>query len=404
MGVLNTYAYIVNKLSGYGDNTYNKERIYLYDDFTQFVDYGRFGNESYISIYIDDDGVITGQGPAVTGYIYASSELFTKLDGTPTDCHIFDYIGANGVLMHAYTRIPDIREDLVESFTTSGGNVDLIDNPDDFRHGAVLYLVSSKGNNGNNGSYGGQASGVYSKDARGDYKNFVYRGGGGSGGSGGSGGKGVSIALTLANFLEDGTADFDNGVTTGTIVHAGEAGAGGGGGGGGEGGYYSNNNSSDLDWSAGAGGAGGYANVASQTNRIYIPHNVAVKCTSYSYTSGPSGSTGSSGGGGGSSNTYFGNSATISGGAGGRGGNSGNGTSGASGGYPWGGSGNYRGGNGGAGASENNVSTKTTVDKTIDGKRVYTTAHTASSSYSIANSLASTGGMALAKLVPYYTT
>lgn len=401
MGELNTYAYVVNRLSGYGDNTYHKERVYLYDDFTQFVDYGRFGNESYISIYIDDDGVITGQGPAVTGYIYASSELFTKLDGTPTDCYIFDYIGANGVLMHAYTRIPDIREDLVESFTTSGGNVDLIDNPDDFRHGAVLYLVSSKGNNGNNGSYGGQASGSYNTT---ESRNYVYRGGGGSGGSGGSGGKGVSIALTLANFLEDGTADFDNGVTTGTIVHAGEAGAGGGGGGGGEGGYYSANNHSDLNWSAGAGGAGGYANVASQTNRIYIPHNVAVKCTSYSYTSGPSGSTGSSGGGGGSSIASFGNSATISGGAGGRGGNSGNGTSGASGNYPWGGSNNYRGGNGGAGASENNVSTKTTVDKTIDGKRVYTTAHDASSSYSIANSLASTGGMALAKLVPYYTT
>lgn len=400
MGVLNTYAYIVDRLSGYGDNTYDKTRVYLYDDFTQFVDYGRFGNESYISIYIDDDGVITGQGPAVTGYIYASSALFTKRDGTPTECHIFDYIGANGVLMHAYTRIPDMGEDLVESFTTSGGNVDLIDNPDDFIYGAVLYLVSSKGNNGNNGSYGGQASGSYNKT---ESRNYVYRGGGGSGGSGGSGGKGVSIALTLANFLEDGTADFDNGVTTGTIVHAGEAGAGGGGGGGGEGGYYNKNNHSDLNWSAGAGGAGGYANVASQTNRIYIPHNVAVKCTSYSYTSGPSGSTGSSGGGGGSSIANFGNSATISGGAGGRGGNSGNGTSGASGGYPWG-SGNYRGGNGGAGASENNVSTKTTVDKTIDGKRVYTTAHDASSSYSIANSLASTGGMALAKLVPYYTT
>lgn len=403
MGQLNTYAHIVDRLSGYGDNTYDKTRVYLYDDFTQFVDYGRFGNESYISIYIDDDGKITGQGPAVTGYIYASSTLFTKRDGTPTDCHVFDYIGANGVLMHAYTRIPDIREDLVESFTSSGGNVDLIDNPDDFRYGAVLYLVSSKGNNGNKGGSGGQASSAYRKDGSGNYKNFVYRGGGGSGGSGGSGGKGVSIALTLANFLEDGTADFDNGVTTGTIVHAGEAGAGGGGGGGGEGGYYSNNNSSDLDWSAGAGGAGGYANVASQTNRIYIPHNVAVKCTSYSYASGPSGSTGSSGGGGGSSIASFGNSAKISGGAGGRGGNSGNGTSGSSGGYPWG-SGNYRGGNGGAGASENNVSTKTTVDKTIDGKRVYTTAHAASSSYSIANSLASTGGMALAKLVPYYTT
>lgn len=400
MGELNTYAYVVNRLSGYGDNTYHKERVYLYDDFTQFVDYGRFGNESYISIYIDDDGVITGQGPAVTGYIYASSTLFTKRDGTPTDCHIFDYIGANGVLMHAYTRIPDMGEDLVESFTTSGGNVDLIDNPDDFRYGAVLYLVSSKGNNGNNGSYGGQASGSYNKT---ESRNYVYRGGGGSGGSGGSGGKGVSIALTLANFLEDGTADFDNGVTTGTIVHAGEAGAGGGGGGGGEGGYYNKNNHSDLNWSAGAGGAGGYANVASQTNRIYIPHNVAVKCTSYSHTSGPSGSTGSSGGGGGSSIANFGNSATISGGAGGRGGNSGNGTSGSSGGYAWG-PGSYRGGNGGAGASENNVSTKTTVDKTIDGKRVYTTAHDASSSYSIANSLASTGGMALAKLVPYYTT
>lgn len=401
MGQLNTYAYIVNGLSGYGDNTYDKTRVYLYDDFTQFVDYGRFGNESYISIYIDDDGEITGQGPAATGYIYASSELFTKRDGTPTDCHIFDYIGANGVLMHAYTRIPDIREDLVESFTSSGGNVDLIDNPDDFRHGAVLYLVSSKGNNGNSGSSGGQASGWYSKATE---QNYVSRGGGGSGGSGGSGGKGVSIDLTLANFLEDGTADFDNGVTTGTIVHAGEAGAGGGGGGGGEGGYYGSNKiDTDLDWSAGSGGAGGYANVASQTNRIYIPHNVAVKCTSYSYTSGPSGSTGSSGGGGGSSSASFKHTAKISGGAGGRGGNSGNGTSGSSGGYPWG-SRNYRGGNGGAGASENNVSTKTTVDKTIDGKRVYTTAHAASSSYSIANSLASTGGMALAKLVPYYTT
>lgn len=400
MGELNTYAYVVNRLSGYGDNSYDKTRVYLYDDFTQFVDYGRFGNESYISIYIDDDGKITGQGPAVTGYIYASSELFTKRDGTPTECHIFDYIGANGVLMHAYTRIPDIREDLVESFTSSGGNVTLIDDMDSFKYGAVLYLVSSKGNNGAKGGSGGQASGSYDKT---ESRNYVYRGGGGSGGSGGSGGKGVSIALTLANFLEDGTADFDNGVTTGTIVHAGEAGAGGGGGGGGEGGYYSKNNHSDLDWSAGAGGAGGYANVASQTNRIYIPHNVAVKCTSYSYTSGPSGRTGSSGGGGGSSIASFGNSASISGGAGGRGGNSGNGTSGSSGGYPWG-TGNYRGGNGGAGASENNVSTKTTVDKTIDGKRVYTTAHVASSSYSIANSLASTGGMALAKLVPYYTT
>ena len=398
MGQLNTYAYIVDRLSGYGDNTYDKTRVYLYDDFTQFVDYGRFGNESYVSIYIDDDGVITGQGPAVTGYIYASSALFTKRDGTPTDCHIFDYIGANGVLMHAYTRIPDMGEDLVESFTTSGGNVTLIDDMDSFKYGAVLYLVSSKGNNGAKGGSGGQVSGSYNKT---DDRNYVYRGKGGSGGSGGSGGKGVSIALTLANFLEDGTADFDNGVSTGTIVHAGEAGAGGGGGGGGEGGYYGN--TKDLNWSAGSGGAGGYANVASQTNRIYIPHNVAVKCTSYSYTSGPSGSTGSSGGGGGSSNASYNSTATISGGAGGRGGNSGNGTSGASGGYPWG-TGNYRGGNGGAGASENNVSTKTTVDKTIDGKRVYTTAHAESSSYSIANSLASTGGMALAKLVPYYTT
>ena len=398
MGQLNTYAYIVDRLSGYGDNTYDKTRVYLYDDFTQFVDYGRFGNESYVSIYIDDDGVITGQGPAVTGYIYASSALFTKRDGTPTDCHIFDYIGANGVLMHAYTRIPDMGEDLVESFTTSGGNVTLIDDMDSFKYGAVLYLVSSKGNNGNKGGSGGQASGSYNKT---DDRNYVYRGKGGSGGSGGSGGKGVSIALTLANFLEDGTADFDNGVSTGTIVHAGEAGAGGGGGGGGEGGYYGD--VKNLDWSAGSGGAGGYANVASQTNRIYIPYNVAVKCTSYSYTSGPSGSTGSSGGGGGSSNASYNSTATISGGAGGRGGNSGNGTSGASGGYPWG-KGDYRGGNGGAGASENNVSTKTTVDKTIDGKRVYTTAHAESSSYSIANSLASTGGMALAKLVPYYTT
>lgn len=374
--------------------TLESKSIALYDDYTKFVDFGMNNNESYISVCVDDAGAV--------GYIYASTTLWTNTAGEPTKCHVFDYMGGNGVVMHAYTKIPNETDELVETFTNSSTTTsltpfNLIDNIEDFPYGAMIYLVSSKGNNGNNGSGGGYGSTSYDSSAR---AQRYYSGGGGAGGSSGAPGKGVLVKLELAEFLSDGTPDFDNAVSTGTIRHEGEGGAAGGGGGGGAGWYkaYSyGSTSNNITGGPGSGGTKGYANVSSRTNKIRIPRNVAVKCSSFLGHTGPRGNSGAKGGNGGPSFTVYVSYEQTYGGNGGAGGSYGDisGGAGASA-YYW------MGGNGGTGASVDYPTTKTTVDTEINGKPVYTVTHTDSSNFTAANNLASTGGMALTRIIPIY--
>lgn len=372
--------------------TLESKSIALYDDYTKFVDFGVDDNESYISVCVDDVGTV--------GYIYASSTLWTNTAGEPTKCHAFDYMGGNGVVMHAYTKIPNETDELVETFTNSSTTTsleafNLIDNIEDFPYGAMIYLVSSKGNNGSDGSSGGVGSNKYDKTSA---AQRYYIGKGGAGGSSGAPGKGVLVTLELAEFLSDGTPDFDNSISTGTIRHEGEGGAAGGGGGGGAGwertypyGQYGNG----IHGNPGSGGTKGYANVASRTNKIRIPNNVAVKCSSFLGHTGSSGTTGSTGKGENSVLIY--NNKAVNGGSGGAGGSYGS-TKGGAGAE----TNNYNGGRGGNGASVSSPTTKTTVDTEINGKPVYTVTHTNSSNFIAANNLASTGGMALARIIPIY--
>ena len=374
--------------------TLESKSIALYDDYTKFVDFGMNDNESYISVCVDDAGTV--------GYIYASTTLWTNTAGEPTKCHVFDYMGGNGVVMHAYTKIPNETDELIETFTNSSTTTsltpfNLIDNIEDFPYGAMIYLVSSKGNNGNNGSGGGYGSTSYDSSAR---AQRYYSGGGGAGGSSGAPGKGVLVKLELAEFLSDGTPDFDNAVSTGTIRHEGEGGAAGGGGGGGAGWYKAytyGSTSHNVTGGPGSGGAKGYANVSSRTNKIRIPRNVAVKCSSFLGHTGPRGNSGAKGWSGGPSFTATTSYEQTYGGNGGAGGSYGS-TSGGAGAsaYYW------MGGNGGTGASVNSPTTKTTVDTEINGKPVYTVTHTDSSNFTAANNLASTGGMALTRIIPMY--
>lgn len=375
--------------------TLESKSIALYDDYTKFVDFGANGNESYISVCVDDAGTV--------GYIYASSTLWTNTAGKPTKCHAFDYMGGNGVVMHAYTKIPNETDELVETFTNSSTTTsldafNLIDNIEDFPYGAMIYLVSSKGNNGSNGSAGGSGSTYYDRS---EAAQRYHNGSGGAGGSSGAPGKGVLVTLELADFLSDGTPDFDNTVSTGTIRHEGEGGAAGGGGGGGAGWYRAypyNQTNSNMKGVAGSGGTQGYANVSSRTNKIRIPRNVAVKCSSFLGHTGPRGTNGATGGNGAASFLVTGlKYRNSNGGIGGAGGSYGS-TSGGSGAYPY----YYNGGKGGTGASVNSPTTKTTVDTEINGKPVYTVTHTDSSNFTAANNLASTGGMALARIIPIY--
>lgn len=378
--------------------TLESKSLFLYDDYTKFVDFGMNDNESYISICVDDEGTV--------GYIYASTTLWTNTAGEPTKCHAFDYMGGNGVVMHAYTKIPNETDELVETFTNSSTTVslepfNLIDNIEDFPYGAMIYLVSSKGNNGSNGSSGGGASTYYSS------KQYYVNGTGGAGGSSGAPGKGVLVTLELAEFLSDGTPDFDNTILTGTIRHEGEGGAAGGGGGGGAGwkrAYRWDQTSGNKRGAVGSGGTRGYANVASRTNKIRIPRNVAVKCSSFLGHTGSRGTNGYNGtvGYGGthaSGNTFYVESSSSSsyGGNGGAGGSYGS-TPGSLGSY----NSRYDGGKGGNGASVSSPTTKTTVNTEINGKPVYTVVHTNSSDFTASNNLASTGGMALTRIIPIY--
>lgn len=374
--------------------TLESKSIALYDDYTKFVDFGMNDNESYISVCVDDAGTV--------GYIYASTTLWTNTAGEPTKCHVFDYMGGNGVVMHAYTKIPNEIDELIETFTntsdtTSLESFNLIDNIEDFPYGAMIYLVSSKGNNGTDGSAGGYGSTSYDSSAK---AQRYYSGGGGAGGSSGAPGKGVLVKLELAEFLSDGTPDFDNAVSTGTIRHEGEGGAAGGGGGGGAGWYKAyayGSTSHNATGGPGSGGTKGYANVSSRTNKIRIPRNVAVKCSSFLGHTGPRGNSGAKGGSGGPSFTVSIHYEQTYGGNGGAGGSYGDISGGAgAGAYYW------MGGNGGTGASVNSPTTKTTVDTEINGKPVYTVTHTDSSNFTAANNLASTGGMALTRIIPIY--
>lgn len=375
--------------------TLESKSIALYDDYTKFVDFGANGNESYISICVDDAGTV--------GYIYASSTLWTNTAGKPTKYHAFDYMGGNGVVMHAYTKIPNETDELIETFTNSSTTTsldvfNLIDNIEDFPYGAMIYLVSSKGNNGSDGSRGGTGSTRY--DSSTGLQRYT-NGSGGTGGSSGAPGKGVLVTLELAEFLSDGTPDFDNAVSTGTIRHEGEGGAAGGGGGGGAGWYKANGwgstNGNSLG-SPGSGGTRGYVNVSSRTNKIRIPRNVAVKCSSFLGHTGLRGTNGSKGGNGaGDFAVSERDSSNSKGGSGGAGGMYGHVSGGAG-----AGTSNWNGGRGGNGVSVNSPTTKTTVDTEINGKPVYTVTHTDSSNFTAANNLASTGGMALARIIPIY--
>ena len=373
--------------------TLESKSIALYDDYTKFVDFGVNDNESYISICVDDAGTV--------GYIYASTTLWTNTAGEPTKCHAFDYMSGNGVVMHAYTKIPNETDELVETFINSSDTeslepFDLIDNIEDFPYGAMIYLVSSKGNNGTDGSAGGYGSNKYDKSSA---VQRYYIGNGGAGGSSGAPGKGVLVTLELAEFLSDGTPDFDNSISTGTIRHEGEGGAAGGGGGGGAGwkkAYPYDSYRLSVHGDPGSGGTKGYANVASRTNKIRIPNNVAVKCSSFLGHTGSRGTTGSTGKGGGGSTSIY-SSTSINGGSGGAGGSYGS-TKGGAGAE----TNNYNGGRGGNGVSVSSPTTKTTVATEINGKPVYTVTHTNSSNFIAANNLASTGGMALARIIPIY--
>lgn len=375
--------------------TLESKSIALYDDYTKFVDFGMNDNESYISVCVDDAGTV--------GYIYASTTLWTNTAGEPTKCHVFDYMGGNGVVMHAYTKIPNEKDELIETFTNSSTTTsldafNLIDNIEDFPYGAMIYLVSSKGNNGSDGSIGGTGSTRYDSSTG---LQCYTNGHGGTGGSSGAPGKGVLVTLELAEFLSDGTPDFDNVVSTGTIRHEGEGGAAGGGGGGGAGWYKANGwnsiNGNRLG-SPGSGGTRGYANVSSRTNKIRIPRNVAVKCSSFLGHTGLRGTNGSKGGNGaGDFRVREKDSSNSKGGSGGAGGMYGHVSGGAGAGNSY-----WNGGRGGNGASVNSPTTKTTVDTEINGKPVYTVTHTDSSNFTAANNLASTGGMALARIIPIY--
>lgn len=351
-------ATAVNKKLNIIDKTGTIREIKLYSDVTKFVDYDDGG---YFSVY---DGT-------AYRYAYCSSCLYTNSEGNPTSCLICEFIGKDGSLRYMYTQQPDESEELYKTITSSEISATLITKEDN-EFGCYVYLVNTKGSNGKTGGNG--ASGVVTKyDGYGRPTN----GRDGTAGSGGAGGSaGISVVTSL--ILDDGS----NETLSLSALLDGMCGAGGGGGGG-AGGYVNIYGSYGGIGYGGAGGAGGTANNVSKSYKIRIRNGNSitgnVNCYINSDLNGKSG--------------YAGQTGHHDDNDGGMGGSAGDGNSG----YVGGDGTSERGGYGGMGGSAGSSRTGSITGNGTT--KVFSTENFNSSTNTFSNSIASTGGVVVTKII-----
>lgn len=352
-------ATAVSKKINIIDKTSTIREITLYDDVKKFIDYDDGG---YFSVY---DGT-------KYRYAYCSSRLYTNSEGDPTSYLICEFIGKDGNLRYMYTRQPDEKEELFKTITSNAASSTLISQEDN-EFGCCVYLVNTKGSNGGNGKNG--SSGVITSYDKYNKPNGGHDGTAGAGGAGGS--AGISVSTNLV--LDDGS-DKTLGINASL---AGMCGAGGGGGGG-AGGYMSGTIGYDgYVGAGGTGGAGGTANNASMAYKIRI-------CNGISIIGGLVRNVNSSFSG---KNGYVGQTGYSNDNSGGVGGTSGDGHGGSVGGY----GNDKRGGTGGTGGSAGSARVGgMTGTGTV---KVLSTANLNSSTNAFSNSIASTGGMVITKII-----
>ena len=239
-------ATAVNKKLNIIDKTSTIREIQLYSDVTNFIDYD---NGGYFSVY---DGT-------AYRYAYCSSHLYTNSKGNPTSYLICKFIGKDGNLRYMYTRQPDETEELYKTITSDVSNTILISQEDN-RSGCCFYLVNTKGSNGNKGTAGG--AGIVTTHDKYGKPTGGRDGSCGFGGAGGSAGVSVTSALTL----DDGSGN------TLSIAAGLDGMCGAGGGGGGGAGTYINNNTT----SGAPGGAGGTANNVSKAYKVRIRNGFLI--------------------------------------------------------------------------------------------------------------------------------
>lgn len=347
-------AIAVDKKLNIIDKTSTIREIVLYSDVTRFVDYDDGG---YFSVY---DGT-------AYRYAYCSSRLYTNSEGNPTSCLICEFIGKDGNLRYMYTRQPDETEELYQTITSNVTDATLMTEEDN-EFGCCVYLVNTKGSNGKSGENGG--SGIithYDKYGKPDKGHDGY---GGNGGAGGSAGVSVNTSLTL------------NGSSSLYASLEGMCGAGGGGGGGG--GCFSGGSTTSP---GGYGGSGGTANNVSKAYKVRICNgNSITGSVTRSVNSNLNGKNGIAG------QTGYWNDND-----GGMGGTSGDGNGGGI-----GGDGKIdRGGHGGAGG--NAGSSRAGSISGNGTNRVLTSENFDSSTNTFSNSIASTGGVVITKIIASFS-
>lgn len=346
-------ATAVNKKLNIIDRTSTIREIKLYSDVTKFVDY-------------DDGGYFSVHDGNAYRYAYCSSRLYTNSEGNPTSCLICEFIGKDGNLRYMYTQQPNETEELYRTITSNVTDTTLMTEEDN-EFGCYVYLVNTKGANGKSGENGG--SGIithYNKYGKPDRGVDGY---GGNGGAGGSAGVSVNTSLTL------------NGSSSLYASLEGMCGAGGGGGGGG--GCFSGGTTSP----GGYGGPGGTANNVSKAYKIRI-------CNGNSITGSVTRSIDNNLNG---KNGFAGQTGYWNDNDGGMGGTSGDGNGGGLGGdgkISRGGHGGY-GGNAGSSRAGNISGTGT--------NRVLTAENFDSSTNIFSNSIASTGGVVITKIIASFS-
>lgn len=349
-------ATAVDKKLNIIDKTSTIREIQLYSDVTKFIDY-------------DDGGYFSVHDGTAYRYAYCSSRLYTNSEGNPTSYLICEFIGKDGNLRYMYTRQPDESEELYQTIIPNATSSILIPREDN-EFGYYVYLVNTKGSNGSPGKSGSSAV-VTSYDKYG-------RPTGGNDGKGGAGGAGGSAGVSVITSL---TLDDGSGETLSINVSLnGMCGAGGGGGGGAGGYMYGMPGTAG---SGGAGGAGGTANNVSKAYKVRI-------CNGNSITGSATRSTNSSFSG---KTGYAGQTGYHDDNDGGMGGFSGDGNSGGLGGDGT----SSKGGAGGAGGSagSSRVGSRAGTGTT----KVLATDNFNSSTNAFSNSIASTGGMVVTKII-----
>lgn len=330
------------------DKTSTIRTVTLYDNKENFSDYD---GGDYIAFH---DGT-------AFRYAYCSSVLYTKSTGDPTSYLICNFIDKNGNIRYMYTQQPDEKEVLYKTITSNVSGATLISQEDN-EFGCCVYLVNTKGSNGSNGGNG--SSGVITSYDK--YNNPVS----GRDGSAGAGGGGGSAGISVYASLSVGGSSLN-------MTLEGMCGAGGGGGGG-AGGY-----------SSGTVGAGGYGGVGGIANNVSKAYKIRI-CNGISIIGGLVRNINSSFSG---KNGYAGETGYRNDNDGGTGGASGDGNAG----WP-GGDGNVsRGGTGGTGGSAG--SSRVGSIAGTGTTKVLATANFDSSTNAFSNSIASTGGMVVTKII-----